>query len=144
MLSLLEPVLKEVLVEALRHQRRLQGKDIKTGIGFISLAGFLSCLGLIFLFYALYSHLAVSYTPAMAALIVGLGSSALSLIAAFAGMRILKGREKKLRDNPALTETLQAALAGLTQEWEDPIRKNPGTAVLIAGLAGYMANKHMH
>lgn len=111
----------------------------KVGAGLISLSAILFTIGLGFFIYGAYLWLGLHMTPDIAALYTATLVLALSLASAagayiFANYRKQKMHKMRKEITKAVTQTIE----GADGELNTLIRENPGTAMLISTLAGYM------
>ncbi len=108
-------------------------------------AALLATAGILLLVYGLYSALLTYLTVPKAALAAGVITLLCALCCALGAAMITDRRRKKHIDQlPAMAETIQKSLTDLGRELEIPIRANPGAALLLAGLAGFMSGKRLH
>jgi hypothetical protein len=106
----------------------------------ITLSGVLILAGLGFMLAAGYDWLLANYDIQTARLFMGGLCLILAAIAAAVAGAIIKLKIRKAETYyVVLRENLEAMLSMIGDELEDPIRENPKTAVLVAGLAGYVA-----
>ena len=142
MLSLLEPVIAQALMEGLAQRKQRGGK---AGFVLVLAAALLATAGVLLLVYALYGGLLTYFTAPKAALAAGVITLLCALLCALGAAMVTDRRRKKhIEQLPALAETIQKSLAQLGHELEVPVRDNPGTALLLAGLAGFMSGKRLH
>lgn len=100
----------------------------------------LALIGLGFLMVAAYDWLKLAYDLQTARLYMGALSLGLALLVGASAMALHVYKLKKVRDYyHVVRDNVHAALTLVSDELEDPIRENPKTAVMMAGLAGYIA-----
>jgi len=144
-MSLVEPVIMQLLMNAFNRPQKTSLLPSKTGIALTVLAAFLGGTGIVYLLIAFHAVLIDTYSPAISALATG---AAALLLAAFAAgvachlddIRKAKAEMEVRHDKDSLMAALEAATAGL----EEPIAAHPRTSVVLASLAGFMAANKMH
>lgn len=144
MLALLEPFIKQMLMQGLQQETRAKANKYGAVISLSVLSSFFAFAGVIFLLYGLFEKLLTWYSVPEAALAMGLITFFLSIGTAITAMLVTQHHQKHAVPPPDLSDTVQSAISTLSEAIEDPVRDNPGTALLLAGLAGYLANKHFH
>jgi len=116
----------------------------KAGFGLCAVSGLLGFTAVGFLIAAFYAWALAAYRPDIAALMTAALVAAFALVAAVGAYAINHKREikRKLRQETFkndLLSNIKAVVATVDDELGDQIRENPTTAVLLAGLAGYIA-----
>jgi len=140
--SLIEPVIAQVLLEGLAQKNRRGGKLepvlLLTSALLASAGGFL-------LIYAIYTGLLTYLSVPKAALAAGVITLLFASLSALGAAKAARRRRQRQADQiPLMAADLQKSLAQIGQELEIPVRSNPATALLIAGLAGFMSGKRLH
>lgn len=106
----------------------------------VVLAGVLAVIAIGFLMMAGYDWLTTRYDLQTARLYMGGFTFLLAALAALAAAAVHSYRQRKIRAYYEIVkDNFQHVLALVSDEMEEPIRENPKTAMLIAGLAGYIA-----
>ena len=140
--SILEPLVTQVMIESLRQASR---RSTQAEIFLLLAAMLLGMAAVIFAILALYWGLAAHFTAPVAAL---LACGATLLLAGLAGgCASLVARRRKRQSSayiPEVEEALEHSLVQIGRELEEPIRDNPGAALLLAGLAGFLSGRRIH
>lgn len=111
----------------------------KVGVGLISLSAALFAIGLGFFIYGTYLWLGVHMTADMAALYTATLVMVLSLLSAAGAYMFMRYRKKKMRQmRHEITKAVAQSIEGADDELSAIVRENPGTAMLVSTLAGYM------
>lgn len=139
-------VIGQMVVERLREKKPAWLEIGKGGLALAALSGILALAGIGFLSAALYLGLKTAMPPWQAAAAAGAILSGLAGLGGWAVARMI-GRRRLIRANHHADEEIRDLLAALAEEMEEsieePIRHNPKTAALLAGLAGFMAAGRM-
>lgn len=145
-MALIQPMVTQLLINhVLNRPSKARGRS-KAEICLLGASAFISLVGIVFLFVALYDWAMTMYLPWMAAVLTGTVAIILGLVCtAIAGsMESERKRHEPARTSDDPTEALLAAIDHATQGLEKPISENPRTAVLLASLAGYMTGNKLH
>jgi hypothetical protein len=145
-MSILEPVLAQLLIHGLNPQQPRKRRHRKAGLALIAFSSLFSLIGVIYLFVALNHWLGSLYGPALGSLMTG-GIALLLGGIASTGMYMLESREPKARGKDTaedLGEVLFTALEKATRRLEEPIGNNPKSSVLMATVAGFVAGDKVH
>lgn len=103
-------------------------------------AGILALAGAGFLIVAGYEWLSVNYDEQTARVGAGLLSLVLALVIATCAYAVHVYKLRKMQAYyHVVKNNLESAIHAVTDELEEPIRENPKTAVLMAGVAGFVA-----
>jgi len=141
-LSLIEPVIVQVLLEGLAQKNRRGGKLEPV---LLLTAALLAVAGGFLLIYAVYTGLLTYMSVPKAALAAGVITLLIASLSAFGAAKAGKRRRARQAEQiPLMAADLQKSLAQIGHELEVPVRSNPTTALLIAGLAGFMSGKRLH
>lgn len=131
-------LISQVVMTGAAAYSRNRAEEVKKEWGLLALSVIGGVIALIFLTSSLYMAVSDIYTPAIGALATG-GTMALFSVGC---LYFANRTEKKLKkqvwpsvNDNQLLETVQNAIA----EIEQPIKDNPGTAVLLASIAGFLA-----
>lgn len=140
--SILEPLVAQVMAETLRQASR---RSTRAEVLLLLAAMLLGMAGVVFGILALYWGLAEHFSAPKAALIAA--GVVLLLAGMAASTAALIARRRKIRPPhyiPEVAQALETSLVEIGRELEEPIRDNPGTALLLAGLAGFLSGKRLH
>jgi len=112
-----------------------------TGVGLVFLAGLVGLVGFVFLVIAAYRVLLRAYEPVAAAGLTGGSVVLLAIILAFGGVRLIKLHRRPIAQ---IQETTDEKLHRLLNdfpvtEFENLVKENPKTSVVVAGIAGLLA-----
>lgn len=116
----------------------------KGGKVLIVLSAFFALIGSGFVMYAGHLWLANHYSPEMTAAMTGLMSFAFAAFIAglfYIALRYRQSRIAKIRMNAAAK--IKSVLAALDDEWGDPIREYPKTALLVATVTGFILEERI-
>jgi high-affinity Fe2+/Pb2+ permease len=106
----------------------------------LMISGVLAVVAIGFLMAAGYDWLLTQYDLQTARLYMGGFVFLLAALFAVVAMAIYSYRQRKIRAYyEVVKDNFQHAMTIVGEELEEPIRENPKTAMLIAGLAGYIA-----
>ncbi len=140
--SILEPLVAQVMAETLRQASR---RSTRAEVLLLFTAMLLGMAGVVFGILALYWGLAAHFTAPIAAIIAA--GITLLLAGLAVGIAALIARRRKTqppRYIPEVAQALETSLVQIGRELEEPIRDNPGAALLLAGLAGFLSGKRLH
>jgi len=141
--SLIEPVIAQVLLEGLAQKNRQGGRKLEPVL--LLTSALLATTGVLLLVYAMYGGLLTYLSPPKAALAAGVITLFFAALSALGAAKAGRRRRQRQADQiPLMAEDLQKSLAQIGHELEIPVRSNPATALLIAGLAGFMSGKRLH
>ncbi|HYD18611.1 MAG TPA: hypothetical protein VEF76_09045 [Patescibacteria group bacterium] len=144
-MAIIQPMVAQLLINSvLSRKSKARGRSKAEFLLLVS-SGFMSLVGIVFLFVALYDWAMLHYAAWMAAVITGgVGLAVGMTFAAIAGgMEAERKRhEPEQAEDPG--EALLAAIDRATHGLEKPIADNPRTSVLLASLAGYMTGNKLH
>lgn len=132
-------LIEHVLVDRLFTDRAPLTSFEKSGQVLCALSVFFALIGSGFLIYAAHLWLSGHYSPDTAAAMTGVLSFIFAAFVAsivYAAARYRQSRIKKIRKQVA--NTIKSTLSAMNDEWGDPIRENPKTAMLIGALAGFI------
>ncbi|MBI1301923.1 MAG: hypothetical protein GC137_09745 [Alphaproteobacteria bacterium] len=141
-MSVLLATAENILVDRLVSDKPPFTRRSKTGFGLFALAGLLLGIALCFLIYASHLWLAENYPPETAAMFAGflaLGLAALCCLFAYGVIQYKRSQVKKLKKE--IANTMNSVLEIANEEFGQPIKDNPKTAVIIASLAGFIAGE---
>lgn len=116
----------------------LSGKT-KAGLGFGALSGLLVLIGISFLIYAAHLWLTNNFAADAAAALTGCMAfvlAGLSGLTALGVMQYKKSKAEKIKQE--IQHTIMQAIEVANDEFGEPIKENPKTAVTAATLAGFM------
>lgn len=140
------PIVRDLLVKGL-----LAGTAVKTarkttaGWGIYALAGGVGCIALVFFAIAGYGYLLLDYPMHIAAAMTGSAVLLLSIAIGLFGYYTVK--KKKIIKKPAndgIVDTVEGAFKAFMEGFEEPVKDNPKTALLMAALAGFAAGDRLH
>ena len=143
---MLSALVRQVVVEGLLSRTSATRLNPGAGMGLFFLAGAIGVLGLVFLSIAVYGLLLSEFAMPAAAAITGMGILILSGLCILGGRFALQkiqyqSHEQEMNKlNAVIDDLLQDVLTDL----DDPIRESPKTALLLAGLAGFVAGDRLH
>lgn len=131
-------LLSQILLSGASAYSRNRADDAKKEWGLLALSIIGGVIALIFLTSALYMAVSEIYSPPIGALATGVAMALFSLICLFWANRPEKRQKTPLwssvNDNQ-LMDTVEEIISEIGQ----PIKDNPGTAVLLASIAGFLA-----
>jgi len=137
--------------QALRNQMTATTQAVYAApprFGMYAAAGLLCVAGMAFSLAAIYMGLSASVPPATAAL----GTAATAFAAAGGLIGIVQLRrllhKKRMARLPAVDninmDAINDALQMILEEFEEPVKAYPKTAMALAALAGLVAGKRIH
>lgn len=121
----------------------LSGKT-KAGLGFGALSGLLVFTGFGFLIYAMHLWLTNNFAADVAAALTGcmaFGLAGLSGLIALGVMQYKKSKAEKMKQE--IQHTIMQAIEVVNDEFGEPIKENPKTAITAATLAGFMMGNRL-
>lgn len=138
------------IAEAVAFEKLVMGgvsmatRKSKAGFGLCAISGILGLVAIGFLIAAFYAWALVIYRPDIAALLTAGVAAGLAVVVAGIAYAVNNKREleRQLRQETMkddLMGHLKAAIATVDDEFGDQVRENPVMAVLLAGLAGFVA-----
>lgn len=137
-------VTQMVMDGVLAHSRN-KAQSVKKEWGFTALAVISGVIALSFLTSALYMGLSELYTAPIAALLTGLAIGLVSLGCLYYANRAQKKNEvESWMNKELLTAEMTQKMEGLLTDIEQPVKENPGTALLLATLAGFLTADKLH
>jgi hypothetical protein len=144
-MSLPGAIAEQLIFSVLLNGTGMSEKKNQFGLGLAALSLFLGLAGLGFLIAAGYGYMQDEFgvraaTLFMAAII--LGCALLSSLTAYGLFRYRQRRRRFYQRT--IMQNVQAFVEEVCNELEEPIRENPKTAALIAGLAGFAAAQRLH
>ncbi len=133
-------LVSQLVMEGVITHSKNKAASIKREWGFIALAAISGVIALSFLTASLYMALSTAYTAPIAALVTGLVIGVVSLLCLYVANRA----DKKVQVESWVEKELASAqlaqkMEGLLSDIEQPVKDNPGTAMLLATLAGFVA-----
>lgn len=139
-------LLSSVVMNGLISHSNNRADFVKKEWGCYLIATISGIVALIFFTAALYMGLQMVFTAAISALMTGLALSVISLGAIYFGTREEKKHPQPLSwlQNELESANIKDDLTELLANVEQPIKDNPGTAVLLATLAGFLTADRMH
>lgn len=140
------PIIKQLMTDGIMNIRALP-KFSPKGILLLLFSAVWAVLGSGFLLYAGYLYLQARYAPDMAALIIAAAAMCISALIAFAGIHMMKrhpASHHRHAHGTDMAQTVSQLIDTISEELEDPIRDNPKTALMVAGLAGFLAGNQAH
>ena len=145
MITVLEPLIMQLLAEGLLHRPARISAAGKAGLGFFILAGVLAVGGVVFMMISLHAWLLLSFTAELAALLTGASALLAAVLSGLCGLiAFRKWKERGTSRADDITRMIQSVLTMAGDQLQDPIRENPGTAMLVASLAGFFAGHKLH
>ncbi len=144
-MNALFPIVEQLVINGLLSKKAPLMRKSKFGLGLAILSGLLFLITIIFALIGAYGWLLQEFSQPVAALLVCAGVLALSVIAGLSGYALLTKKPAVPADHSEDITTLIAEMtAFLGEELAEPIQENPKTALLLAGLAGYVAGDRLH
>lgn len=142
---MISALVKQLIVDGIVSTASRTTINNSASVGLYALAGGISIIGVVFLAIAVYGLLLENLTMPAAASITGAGILALAgvfvLIGKYAVKKIARRRHtEKFHNVEVLVGQLLEDVLG---DIENPIRENPKTAMILAGLAGFMAGDRL-
>lgn len=142
---MISALVKQLIVDGIVSTASRTTINNSASVGLYALAGGISIIGIVFLAIAVYGLLLENLTMPAAASITGAGILALAgvfvLIGKYAVKKIARRRHtEKFHNVEVLVGQLLEDVLG---DIENPIRENPKTAMILAGLAGFMAGDRL-
>ena len=138
------------IAEAVAFEKLVMGgmslatRKTKAGYGFSAIAALLGLVAAGFLITAFYAWALIGYRSDIAALMTAGLAASLAAAAGIAAYVINHQRELKRQlqqesfKNDLITN-VKAVINTIDEEFGDQVRENPATAILLAGLAGFIA-----
>ncbi len=138
-------VVERVMLAMLLNGTGMPERKTQLGLGLTALSVFLGLAGCGFLMAAGYGYLQEYFDARTATLYMALITLGCALACSLVGYALIHYRQKRMRAvQSTIADNLRSALASVTDELEGPIRDNPKTAALLAGLAGFAAAQRLH
>lgn len=134
---MLAGLLSQLVISGASAYTNNRAEEVKKEWGLLALAMIGGVIALAFLTSALYMTAAAAYSPPIGALITGIAVAVFSLGCLFFANRTearVKRSWSSVNDNQVMEKVEE-----IISEIEQPIKENPGTAVLLASLAGFLA-----
>ena len=138
-------VAEQLILSVLMNGTGMSEKKNQFGLGLAALSLFLALAGLGFLIAAGYAFLLDAYDAKTATLYMAVIIFGCTAVTSLTAYTLFKFRQRRLRSlQRTITDNIHSAINAVSDELEGPIRDNPKTAALIAGLAGFAAAHRMH
>jgi hypothetical protein len=138
-MSAFTAVVKQLLLTQMLSNTLPSTKHHKIGDSLLLLTTVLGSVALLFLILALYIWLKENYEPEMAALLTGAVALILACLAGGAAFWVSNRRLLKVNHFAHdAKKHLLSLVENFTEDLEEPIRKHPKVAVLLAGIIGYI------
>ena len=138
-------VAEQLILSVLMNGTGMSEKKNQFGLGLAALSLFLALAGLGFLIAAGYAFLLDAYDEKTATLYMAVIIFGCTAVTSLTAYTLFKFRQRRLRSlQRTITDNIHSAINAVSDELEGPIRDNPKTAALIAGLAGFAAAHRMH
>lgn len=140
----LMPLIEQVIVNRLVSRKApLMGKS-KCGLALIAISFLLFFVAAGFLIASGYSLLLEYYTTPAATLISAGMLLAVAMLTTLWGYMALKQQPAPVQiKDEDISKLLSLLGEALEEEWATPIRENPKTALLLAGIGGFVAGDHL-
>ena len=147
-MNALMPFAEQMLVNTMLNKKAPFMRKNKFGLGLAALSGLLFILALVFAAISAYAWVASYYAAPVAAIIIAGFVLCISIIAALSGYLLLRKRPQPRAATSYMegdvTEVVAEIAEILGEELAEPIRDNPKTAMMLAGLAGFVAADRLH
>lgn len=141
----LASIATQLLLNGFMSRTQQKTRELKKEWGYYALAVISGVISLSFLTAALYMGLMSLYAEPVAALLTGLVMGVTCLGFLYLGNRWSDRAETQAWVQSELTQAqLQSGLDELMSGIEKPVKENPGTAVLLATLAGFLTADKIH
>ncbi len=138
-------VAEQLILSALLNGTGMSEKKNQFGLGLAALSLFLGLAGLGFLIAAGYGYLHEYFDAKTSTLYMGIIVLVCALMSSSTAYILFHIRQKRVRKyQRTITDNIYQAINSVAEELEVPIRDNPKTAALLAGLAGYAAAQRFH
>lgn len=138
-------VAEQLILSVLLNGTGMSEKKNKFGLGLAALSLFLALIGLGFLTAAGYAFLLELHDAKTATLYMAVMLMGCAVASSLLAYTLFHYKQKRLRSlQRTLTDNIHSAINAVSDELEGPIRDNPKTAAIIAGLAGFAAAQRMH
>jgi hypothetical protein len=138
-------VAEQLILAVLLNGTGMSEKKNQIGLGLAALSLFLALTGLGFLMAAGYAFLQEQFDTKTAAFYMALVTLACATVSSLTAYALFHYRQKRIRSyQRTITDNIHSAINAVSDELEGPIRDNPKTAALLAGLAGYAAAQRFH
>lgn len=143
---MISALVKQLVVDGIVSSASRTTLNTSASMGLYALAGGISIIGIVFLAISVYGLLLESIAMPAAAAITGVGILTLAgVFVCFGKFAVKKISRKRHAEKFQNVEVLLTQLfEEIIGDFEDPIRENPKTAMILAGLAGVMAGNKMH
>lgn len=137
---------KQFVIDGIMHSATRQASARGAGMGLYAIAGGIGIIGVVFLAIAVYGLLLAELPMPLAAALTGLGIMILAIAIAGFGRHISTrtARENRHQESQKIEQLMTQLCDEVLTECEEPIRKNPKTALVLAGLAGLLAGDQLH
>lgn len=144
-MSILSTIVKTVVIERLVAGAVPIRESDKVGMALMVLSGFMALFAVLFFLIAGYNVLLSEYSTQMAAAIMGGIILALSAILGLSAYGLFRYRQKRFKHmQRAVTSNIQSFIDSISDEFDEPVRNNPKTAVALASLLGLAMGGRMH
>ncbi len=141
-MKMLLPLIQQAALSGLACRSASLMSMNKFGLGLVALSGFVFLMALIFLVLSGYGWLLTHYEQPVAALIVSAYSLSISLVFCLGGVLIVK--RKSIRQRQQITKLMSEISDAVNEQFSEPIKDNPKTAVVMASVAGLIAGERLH
>lgn len=143
------PLLEQAFINAAISQRAPFMHKSKFGLALLLLAGFIFAIGIVYGVYTVHTLLLTALDPVMAGIYMTFGLLLSSILIMLAGILILSVRNKRVTKQSRMDENDVKIMMGqigeaLGEELSEPVRQNPKTALLVAGLSGFAAAEKLN
>lgn len=139
-------LLAQLAIDGVMTHSRSRVSEAKKQWGMIAAGAASGVIALCFLTSALYMGLTLVFIPALAALTTGvvIGTVALGCLYCAKRTEEREGAQQAARQPAVMPEQIGEIFDGLMSDLEQPVKDNPGTALLLATLAGFMTADRLH
>lgn len=143
MLSALELIEKTVIQQIFSAPAPL-GSLQKAGQFLCAVSLAFLVIGMVFLTYGVHAWLSAQYSNDIAILITGALSLAISAVIAIALLVATFYHKIRIRRyQKKMTDKIKSLLSTVENEFGDPVRENPKTALMIAAIVGFLAEDQL-
>lgn len=144
MLSTLYPYIEQFAIDSLISKRAPMQRKNKVGLGLMIMSGIFCIAATIFGFIAGYGWLLEHYEQPMAAGIAAASTLVAGLVLTIIGYFTLKRKSVTEYDQSAdIQEITQALIELANDNGVESIQDNPKTALIISGIAGFIAGEKL-
>lgn len=143
---MLTALLKQLAIDGIVQYSAQKSRKGTASLALYGLAGGTGLLGVVFLSIALYGLFLIDFAmPAAAALTGGVLMALSATVALGTKYAFQKINRKRAQEEAGqMSALIGQGIDQLLGELEEPVRDNPGTAVILASLAGFLSAGRVH